>query len=377
MKKLLIVCTRFPYPVNGGDKLRVASNVNFLKTKFKIDICYIGYENIKIPSKIKNVKNIFKFNLKKKNFVSLLLNFLFSKEPLQVNFYHGKSIEKKIKERFKKRKYDIIIFHLLRSTKYHKLFKSKKKYLDNSDSLIMNYKRLFRKSKFRLLNYFYLIEAKKIFYYYSRNLQNFQKIFYISKFDLKFDRKILNLKKTKKFFLFNRNRLNTKKMNLYSQNSKNLLFIANFKSVSNLFATYKNLNLIRELKRKNKKINIYFCGNKSFFFNILIKLFGKKELYLGNIENLEKCKIKFKYGLGNLVYSSGFQNKILEYINLGLPVITSREVSYGFQKKDRKFLKIYKTDSDLKNNIHKFLSNKINYKKNIQIIHSTREGQIT
>ena len=58
-------------------------------------------------------------------------------------------------------------------------------------------------------------------------------------------------------------------------------------------------------------------GNKSLFFNILIKLFGKKKLYLGNIENLEKCKIKFKYGLGNLVYSS-VQNKILEYINLGL-----------------------------------------------------------
>lgn len=377
MKKMLIVCTRFPYPVDGGDKLRIFSNINYLKKKFQIDICYIGYEKINYSNQIKDVKNIFEFLIKKKNIISLTLDFLFSKNPLQISIYHKKYIAKQIEKKFQKIKYDVVIFHLLRSTMYYKLFKSRKKYLDNSDSLILNYKRLFRKSKFKLLSYFYLIEAKKIFYYYSRNLQNFQKIFYISKFDLKFDRKILNLKKTKKFFLFNRNRLNTKKINLYSQNSKNLLFIANFKSVSNLFATYKNLNLIRELKRKNKKINIYFCGNKSFFFNILIKLFGKKKLYLGNIENLEKCKIKFKYGLGNLVYSSGFQNKILEYINLGLPVITSREVSYGFQKKDRKFFKIYKTDSDLKNNILKFLSNKINHKKNSQIIHSTREGKIT
>ena len=377
MKKLLIVCTRFPYPVNGGDKLRVASNINFLKKKFKIDICYIGYENRNIPKKIKNISNIFKFNLKKKNFIFLLLNFFLSKEPLQVSFYYRKSIENQIKEKFKKQKYDIIIFHLLRSIKYHKVFKSKKKYLDLSDSLIMNYKRLFRKSKFKLLNYFYLIEAKRILDYYSLNISNFKKIFYISKFDLNFDKKILNSNKTKNFFLFNRNKLFSTKRNLYNKNSKNLLFIANFKSVSNLFATYRNLILDKDLKKKDKNINIYFCGNKSFLFEILIKLFNKKKLYLGNIENLEKCKKKFKYGLGNLVYSSGFQNKILEYMNLGLPVITSREVSYGFQKKDRKLLKIYTSDVELNNAIYKFLLEKINHKKNNLNISSIMKGHIT
>ena len=114
----------------------------------------------------------------------------------------------------------------------------------------MNYKRLFRKSKFKLLNYFYLIEAKKILKYYSSNIRNFKKIFYISNFDLNFDKKILNLNTSKKFYLFNRNKINSTKQNLYSKNSKNLLFIANFKSVSNLFATYRNLILDRDLKKK-------------------------------------------------------------------------------------------------------------------------------
>ena len=241
----------------------------------------------------------------------------------------------------------------------------------------MNYKRLFRKSKFKLLNYFYLIEAKKILKYYSSNIRNFKKIFYISNFDLNFDKKILNLNTSKKFYLFNRNKINSSKQNLYSKNSKNLLFIANFKSVSNLFATYRNLILDRDLKKKNKNINIYFCGNKSFLFEILIKIFNKKNLYLGNIENLAKCKKKFKYGLGNLVYSSGFQNKVIEYMNLGLPVITSREVSYGFQKKDRKLLKIYTSDVKLKNTIYKFLSEKINHKKSNINISSIMKGHIS
>ena len=77
-----------------------------------------------------------------------------------------------------------------------------------------------------------------------------------------------------------------------------------------------------------------------------------------------------------MVYSSGFQNKVLEYINLGLPTITSREVSYGFKKSDRKYLKIYTSNSELKKVILQFLSDKTNNKKNNKKINSIKLGEI-
>ena len=60
-------------------------------------------------------------------------------------------------------------------------------------------------------------------------------------------KKILKFKKNK-FKLLNRNLLDTKKFNLYDIKSKNLLFIANFKSISNLVALVKNLKIRKRIK---------------------------------------------------------------------------------------------------------------------------------
>ena len=80
MKKILIVCTRFPFPPDGGDKLRIVSNIKQLKKEnFKIDICYIGFDKINLKKKIKNINKIYQFNIKKKNIFFLFLSFFFFK----------------------------------------------------------------------------------------------------------------------------------------------------------------------------------------------------------------------------------------------------------------------------------------------------------
>ena len=106
-------------------------------------------------------------------------------------------------------------------------------------------------------------------------------------------------------------------------------------------------------------------------------IFNQKKSYLGNIEHLFKTKKRFLCGLANLVYSSGFQNKVLEYANLRLPVITSREVSYGFQKKDRKLLKIYKSNEDLKEYIFQIIERKKNYKSRSFNFNSVSVGKFS
>lgn len=376
MKKVLMICTRFPYPADGGDKLRVTSNIHFLKKKnYKIDLCYIGYKKIKKNIKIKDVNEIYVFNLKKiKSFFLILIN-LFSKDPFQVNLYYQKDIAKKIEKTFKRKKYDFIIFHLLRTVKYKNSFINRNNYLDCSDSLILNYKRLFRKIKLNFFAYFYIIEIRKLIKFYSDNYSNFKKIFYISNFDLRFDRRILNLKNNSKLITLNRNNFIFKRKNLYDSQSKNILFIANFNSISNLLSAYKNFLLENILKKKNKKIKIYYCGKNSILFKVLMMVFNKKKNYIGNIENLLNLKIKFKLGLANLIFSSGFQNKIINYLKFNLPCLISREVSYGFNKKDRKIFKIYSSSNELNKIISEILINKKKFLNKRLFISSNRTGK--
>ena len=75
--------------------------------------------------------------------------------PLQVILYHQKDVENKIKLYFTNKKYDFIIFHLIRSIKYQHIFKSNTKYLDNSDSLILNYKNFIEKQNIKFFLTFF------------------------------------------------------------------------------------------------------------------------------------------------------------------------------------------------------------------------------
>ena len=47
-KKILFVTSRYPFPVTGGDKLRISEVMKFLSKKNKLDLISIGNENKKI-----------------------------------------------------------------------------------------------------------------------------------------------------------------------------------------------------------------------------------------------------------------------------------------------------------------------------------------
>ena len=55
-KKILVVTPRYPFPVTGGDKLRISEIIKFLSKSNQIDLISIG-KNIKKKVSLKN--NIF------------------------------------------------------------------------------------------------------------------------------------------------------------------------------------------------------------------------------------------------------------------------------------------------------------------------------
>ena len=57
-KKILFVTPRYPFPVNGGDKLRITEIMKFLSKKNKVDLVSIGTKK----QNIKFIKKQFIFN---------------------------------------------------------------------------------------------------------------------------------------------------------------------------------------------------------------------------------------------------------------------------------------------------------------------------
>ena len=57
-KNILVVTTRYPYPINGGDKLRISQIIKFLSKKNQVDLVSLGNKF----QKKKYIKNQFLFS---------------------------------------------------------------------------------------------------------------------------------------------------------------------------------------------------------------------------------------------------------------------------------------------------------------------------
>ena len=85
MSKILFISTRYPFPIFGGDKLRLFGILKFLSKKNQVDLVCLGKRD-EIPKKIAFCRNTKVFHL---GFLPRIINTIFSflkLEPLQNGF---------------------------------------------------------------------------------------------------------------------------------------------------------------------------------------------------------------------------------------------------------------------------------------------------
>ncbi len=359
-KKILVICTRYPFPVRGGDKLRIAEIIKFLSKKNKIDLISIGNNKTKIN--FINKQFLYKNNFLNKTF-NIIKSFL-KKEPLQIGLYKIPKMRRRVESLCEN--YDIIIFHLIRSTYYlPKNFRGKK-ILEMTDLISKNYTTIEKNlSSLNILKYIYKYEKKRLENYESKESKKFDKIVFVNKKDLK-NSTIFNKKNIK---IIGNGTYSKKNIFLNNRIKNNIIFFGNINSLANRTACIDFIkNYLPILKKKYPKLEFKIFGNCSKFLKIYFKYKGIN--VISNIKSLKDyCKNSLA-GICNVKIQSGLQNKILDYTSIGLPVIINKS-SNNFQFLKGKNLLIYNNKSEFFSKIEKLISNKnfanklsrINYKK--------------
>ena len=120
---LAVVLSRFPFPLEKGDKLRAYYQIKDLSKRFDIDLICIS--DIKVSEENQKklegfCKNIHVFQLKKMGILWSLFTALFSKKPFQVHYFYQQWIHRKINEIILTSKPEHIYCQLIRSSEYVK-----------------------------------------------------------------------------------------------------------------------------------------------------------------------------------------------------------------------------------------------------------------
>ena len=119
------------------------------------------------------------------------------------------------------------------------------------------------------------------------------------------------------------------------------------------------------LKKNGLTVNFKIIGQASTILKYRLTKFNNVEVH-ENVKNPERFCANSICGLCNLNIAAGVQNKVLEYMRIGLPTVISEKCFNSFDFKNNKEVVLYKNQEELVKKIiqlkkNKIISNKISY----------------
>ena len=179
MKKILILSSRIPYPLIGGDRIRIYNTGKVLSSQYKVDLACISEGKVR-KEYVEKLKEIFHkvilFPYPHLRFKWNAFKGIFSNEPLQAHYYYFFEVQNWIDKNF--RSYDLILAHHIRTTKYIEHI-DHPKVVDLHDAISMNYLKAVKKVN-GLWRLIYGIENRRVLPYEIKTINCFSRSFIVS-----------------------------------------------------------------------------------------------------------------------------------------------------------------------------------------------------
>jgi len=361
-KKILVLTPRYPFPVIGGDRLRIYKICEELAKDYELTLLSFcdKAEEMQIPYDAKVFSEVHRVYLPKNKSRINVLRALFSQTPLQIAYYWSKEYKDKIDQLLPA--HDATLSHLIRVGDYVKN-KSGLHFLEMTDAISLNYKRVKEKASiFNLKTLVYAFEQSRLERYERKINNKFKVTALVSPVDAAY---------------------------LYPENPENVIVCGNGVDTINL--PYKTRTV-----DKNKAINLVFIGNMhslqnmdgvrwfskeilpylnkhsdyTFKFKVIGRVAEKDRKWLevqdniivtGEVDDVSIAASEGHYGVCPIRLGAGIQNKILEYMALGLPCITSGVGFEGLGAENGKSIYIADNTKDYLNRLNQLINNPEEY----------------
>lgn len=352
--KIVVLASRFPYPLERGDKLRLYQQIKELSKYHEVilfachdhDIESTWLEEIK-----KYCKEIYthKFTLIEKAiglFTSLINGW-----PFQCGQVYSSAFRKQV-ETYCDQNHDAVIFcQLIRMAPYCKALKNKK-YLDYMDAFSLSMKKRAEISPFPI-SLLYQWESRRVKKYELEMITCFDKVIAITNHDAM----VLEINNNSKCQIIPNNiDLDFFQNDLKIEPTFDIGFIGNLGYLPNEeaidFITSKILNQY-ELKY-GKKLRFLIAGARPTY---KIKSMSNANVQIwSDVNDIRDAYKAIRVLVAPIKSGTGQQNKVLEAMAMGVPVVTTDEVANGINAINGKELVIANDEAAFINVIYQLLT---------------------
>ena len=353
--KIVILTSRFPFPLEKGDKLRAYYFIKELSNLYRVVLISLSDKKVndnEFEELEKICDKVYLFRLKKVQIFFNLFYGLFNDKPFQINYFYSYSIQKKVKKILEDEVPDHIYCQLIRVTEYVKNYHNCPKTIDYMDALSKGIQRrkeiapwyskwIFKIEYERLLNY-----ESVIYDYFETHLiisdQDRKQIIHPDRDKIKvipngIDASFFEEIKTDKKF--------------------DLVFVGNLSYAPNKEAVYY---LIDHIISKSNYTCLISGANPSNSLRSKIDKSINVTLW-ANVDDIRLSYCSAKIFIAPLFIGTGLQNKLLEAMALGIPCITTDLVNSSLKAQVESEIDVANTAESFIEKINKIISDKTLY----------------
>lgn len=330
-KKILYITTRLPWPIIGGDRVRMYNILKQLKKRgYNITVVSLVTEDDNIEEAFKHTEffsKLIPIKYNKKLAYIHAAKALFNDKPFIVEYFYNSKMQKVIDNLLKEDNFDIISGYMIRIAPYLEKHCNKNVIIDFVDAISMMYERRVKNVKSIFDKIKIGIEYLKVKNYEKKCAKIFKMQTVISQIDKFYIEKYTSISNIKII----ENAVDTE---YYTpQNSKkknNICFVGSMQYIPNSEAAMYFATEIFPLIKKeipNVKFKIIGANPRKDLIAAVKNTEGIE--ITGRVDDVRKYMKDCKVSVCPVKIAGGVQNKILEAMSMGIPVVTTQEGAEG------------------------------------------------
>ncbi len=339
--KILFLVHRIPYPPNKGDKIRSFHILKHLAKQHQVSLaCLVdSKDDLKYIDELKRFCYSIDWeyvDLRTRRFFSLYA--LFSGKPLSVACFYSQRLQKKVNSRLANNSFDLIFTYSVQMAEYVKNIKKQKRVMDFVDMDSRKWSQYARFQSNPVLSWLYRFEAHRLIKYEINTVREFDLSLFVSPAEA------LPLKqRTRCFDKIHavHNGVDTEffapgeaEKNGKSSDERIILFTGAMDYYPNIDAVrWFRQEVLPQIKTNIPGVRFYIVGsNPAREVKRLHN--GTDVVVTGYVEDIRRYFDKADVFVAPFRIACGIQNKILEALSMGLPVVATSIGAEGLKQID-------------------------------------------